>query len=97
MFKTTVCIAILLTVLTVILPMNSLAASNVVQVNANGQSCLHSRGPVYTTIQAAVNAVAFAGTVLVSPGTYPEQVTIIQPLTLRGVQSRNMGAAVVVP
>jgi parallel beta-helix repeat protein len=97
MFKTTVRIAILLTVLTMILTMNSFAASNVVQVNTNGQSCLHNKVPVYTTIQAAVDAVATGGTVLVCPGTYPEQVTISQPLTLRGVQSRNMGAAVVVP
>ena len=68
MFKTTACIAILLTVLTVFVPMNIFAASNVVQVNANGQSCLHNNVPVYTTIQAAVNAVASGGTVPGVPG-----------------------------
>jgi len=79
------------------LPMCCVAASNIVQVNANGKSCLHKKVPVYTTIQEAVNAVASGGTVLVCPGSYPEQVTITQPLTLRGVQSGNRDAAVVIP
>jgi hypothetical protein len=49
----------------------------------------------YTTIQSAVSAAPSGGTVLVCPGTYPEQVTITQPLNLKGVQAGNMDAAVV--
>ena len=43
--------------------------------------------PSYSTISLAVSAVAPGTTILVCPGTYPEQITITQPLTLRGVQS----------
>jgi len=49
----------------------------------------------YSTIQSAVNAVAPGGTVLVCPGTYPEQVSISQTLTLRGMTSGNSDAAVI--
>ena len=49
----------------------------------------------YSTISQAVAAAAPGTTVLVCPGTYPEQVTIIQPLSLRGVQSGNTGKAVI--
>jgi parallel beta-helix repeat protein len=49
----------------------------------------------YSTIQAAVNAVPDASTVIVCPGTYPEQVTITKPLTLIGVIDNNQGAAVI--
>jgi nitrous oxidase accessory protein NosD len=42
----------------------------------------------YLTISAAVAAAASGSTVLVCPGTYPEQVVITQPLTLRGL---NLG------
>ena len=45
----------------------------------------------YTTISLAVSAVEAESTILVCPGNYPEQVTITQPLTLRGVQSGNSG------
>jgi len=45
--------------------------------------------PTYTSISQAVTAVAPYTTVLVCPGNYPEQVTITQPLTLRGVRSGN--------
>jgi hypothetical protein len=45
--------------------------------------------PTYSTISQAVSAVAAGATILVCPGTYPEQVTITQPLTLRGVHSQN--------
>jgi parallel beta-helix repeat protein len=50
----------------------------------------------FPTIQAAVNAASSGSTVLVCPGTYPEQVDIARPLTLRGVRSGNMAAAVVI-
>jgi hypothetical protein len=45
----------------------------------------------YPTISQAVSAVPPGSTVLVCPGTYPEQVTITQALTLRGVHSGNAG------
>jgi hypothetical protein len=49
----------------------------------------------YTTIQEAVNGVPSGSTINVCPGTYPEQVTITQPLTLSGVQSGDNAAVVV--
>jgi len=51
--------------------------------------------PSFTTISAAVSTVPPGSTVLVCPGTYPEQVTIAQPLTLKGVSSGNAGQAVI--
>ncbi len=50
----------------------------------------------FTTIQAAVTAIPAGGTVLVCPGTYPEQVVITKALTLKGVQSGTMDASVIV-
>jgi hypothetical protein len=50
----------------------------------------------YSTISQAVAAAAPGTTVLVCPGTYPEQVTITQPLTLRGVQSGNFNDKAVI-
>ena len=47
-------------------------------------SCMPSL-PSFSTIQAAVNAVPPVGTVLVCPGSYPEQITITKPLTLKGI------------
>jgi hypothetical protein len=51
--------------------------------------------PHYSTIQAAVNASAWGGTVLVCPGTYPEQVVLNQPIVLKGVINGTAGAAVI--
>ena len=51
--------------------------------------------PSYTTISAAVISVPPGSTVDVCPGTYPEQVTIAQPLTLKGITSGNAGQAVI--
>jgi len=50
----------------------------------------------FSTIQSAVNASPAGATVLVCPGAYPEQVVINKALTLRGVQSGTLGAAVIV-
>src|SRR5882762_9925600 len=50
----------------------------------------------FSTIQSAVNASPAGATVLICPGTYPEQVVINKALTLRGVQSGTLGAAVIV-
>jgi len=47
----------------------------------------------YPTIGAAVAAVPAGSTIDVCPGTYPEQVVITQPLTLKGIAG---GAAAVV-
>jgi parallel beta-helix repeat protein len=49
----------------------------------------------FTTIQAAVNASAAGDTVLVCPGTYPEQVVIYQALTLRGIADGSAAEAVI--
>jgi len=51
--------------------------------------------PSYATISGAVSGVPPGSTVLVCPGTYPEQVTIAQPLTLKGISSGNAGQAVI--
>ena len=51
--------------------------------------------PSYATISAAVGAVPPFSTVEVCPGTYSEQVTIAQPLTLKGISSANAGQAVI--
>jgi len=49
----------------------------------------------FTTISAAVSSVPSGSTVEVCPGTYAEQVTIAQPLTLKGISSGNAGQAIV--
>lgn len=49
----------------------------------------------FTTIQAAVLASAVGGIVEVCPGTYREQVTIGEPLTLEGVSFGTAGRAVI--
>ncbi len=66
------------------------AASVAVGPNTCQPSLVH-----FATIQAAVSAVPFGATVLVCPGTYPEQVTITQPLTLKGVTDGVSGAAII--
>lgn len=48
----------------------------------------------YPTISQAVTAAVPGSTILVCPGTYPEQVTT-QPVTLRGVQSGNAANPVI--
>jgi hypothetical protein len=49
----------------------------------------------YATISAAVIGVPPGSTIDVCPGTYPEQVTIAQPLTLKGISVGNAGQAVI--
>src|SRR5262249_11935667 len=49
----------------------------------------------YSTIQAAVNAANANDTVAVCPGTYPEQVVITKPLTVKGVIAGTSGAVVI--
>ncbi len=52
-------------------------------------------GPNKPTIQAAVNASAEGGTVLVCPGIYPEQVTITKDLTVQGLVVGTAGQVVI--
>lgn len=52
----------------------------------------------FTTIQAAIDNVALSApgsTVLVCPGTYPEQVVVSTPLVLQGIVSGTAGAPVI--
>jgi len=79
----------LLMVSTVLLIVSG-AMAKTVQVGG----CLPSL-QTYPTISQAVIAVAPGSTILVCPGSYPEQVTITQPVTLRGVQSGNAANPVI--
>lgn len=49
----------------------------------------------FSTISAAVSSSPSPSTVLVCPGTYPEQVVISTPLTLQGVSVGNSNQAVI--
>jgi hypothetical protein len=49
----------------------------------------------FSTISAAVSSVPPGSTIYVCPGAYPEQVAILQPLTLQGVQVNNADRAVI--
>jgi hypothetical protein len=49
----------------------------------------------FTTISAAVAGVPAGATIQVCPGLYPEQVTITQPLTLKGITFNNASRAVI--
>src|SRR5438128_612116 len=53
-------------------------------------------GVHFTTIQAAVDAISAGGTIMICPGTYPEQVVVPKALTIKGIQSGTSGAAVIV-
>jgi hypothetical protein len=57
-------------------------------------SCISSLTK-FSTIQAAVSTVPAGSTILVCPGVYPEQVTISQPLTLRGQSINNADRPVI--
>lgn len=75
------------------LPGKSLFAATVVV----GPSTCEPTFIHYTRIQDAVSApLPPNSTVLVCPGTYPEQVVITQPLTLKGVSNAGMDAAVII-
>src|SRR6267378_587650 len=71
-----------------------LGASPMLAANYAVGTCKPSL-PSYATISAAVSGVPPFSTVLVCPGTYPDQVTIAQPLTLKGITSANAGQAVI--
>jgi hypothetical protein len=59
--------------------------------------CRQCAAPNKPTIQAAVNASSQGDTVLVCPGTYPEQVTITKNLTLQGLVVGTAGQVVITP
>jgi len=84
-------IAVIVAVVTLaVLPGRSWAVTNAVVGTCKA-------GTQFTTIQAAVNAATPASTVLVCPGNYPEQVTILKNLTLQGISPTFIGAATIVP
>jgi hypothetical protein len=51
--------------------------------------------PSYASISAAVSSVPPNSTVEICPGTYAEQITIAQPLTLKGIANGNAGQVVI--
>jgi len=53
-------------------------------------------GIQFPTIGAAVTATSAGGTIMVCPGTYPEQVTIPKAMTIKGITVGTSGAAVIV-
>jgi hypothetical protein len=71
-----------------------LAASPIFAANYAVGTCKPSLQS-YPTISAAVSKVPPFSTVEVCPGTYPDQITIAQPLTLKGISSGNAGQAVI--
>ena len=50
-------------------------------------------GTKFPTIQAAVNAAPSGSTIQICPGTYPEQVVIDKPLTVKGISASGAAAA----
>jgi hypothetical protein len=59
--------------------------------------CTSSKSPysIFITIQDAVTQVPAGSTINVCPGTYPEQVVISQPVTLRGVSYGGQSQVVI--
>jgi hypothetical protein len=59
--------------------------------------CTSSKSPysIFITIQEAVTQVPAGSTINVCPGTYPEQVVISQPVTLRGVSYGGQSQVVI--
>ena len=49
----------------------------------------------YSTIQAAINAAQSGDTITVCPGTYPEQIVVPIPLTIKGIAAGTSNAAVI--
>lgn len=49
----------------------------------------------YSTIGAAISSVPAGSTIMVCPNSYPEQIVIDKPLTLKGVAFDNGGAATI--
>jgi hypothetical protein len=74
-----------------------LAAQSVVAatytVGAQPSDCTHT--PNFSSIQTAVTSVPAGSIIEVCPDTYAEQITISQPLTLRGISVNNSKQAII--
>lgn len=53
--------------------------------------------PSFNTFSDAISGSPDGSTILVCPGTYPEQFTVDRNLTITGIQSGNSGLPVIVP
>jgi hypothetical protein len=53
--------------------------------------------PGYTTITDAINAAASGDTIEVCPALYPEQLTIMKPITIRGIGQSGVGRVLIQP
>jgi parallel beta-helix repeat protein len=84
-----------LAVVTAILALAALPGRSWAVTNAVVGKC--KAGTQFTTIQAAVNAATAGSTVQVCPGSYPEQVTILKNLTLKGLVAGLGSGAIIVP
>jgi len=62
-------------------PRVAATANPIVVVGASGATCPDAQ---FSTIQAAVNSASPGAVIQICVGTYPEQVTITKPLSLRG-------------
>jgi hypothetical protein len=72
------------------------AAGSVVYVSPGGSTAHHNtscRDAGFNSIQAAVNAVALHGDVIVCPGTYHQSVTVTKSLSLIGARGAVIDAA----
>jgi hypothetical protein len=58
-------------------------------------TCKPGKGTFYTSIQQAVTEAPSGTIINICPGTYAEQVTIQQPLTLKGMQNGNSAAVII--
>jgi hypothetical protein len=71
----------------------SLFSTGAIAKTVSVGTCLGNRQS-YSSISAAISAVPAGSTILICPGTYPEQVTIGQPMTLRGMQIGNSASTI---
>jgi nitrous oxidase accessory protein NosD len=58
-------------------------------------TCKPGKGTFYVSIQQAVTEAPSGTVINICPGTYAEQVTIQQPLTLKGMQNGNSAAVII--
>ena len=82
--------------LAIVLLAGASAAAAPMVVDPHATACV-TPSVHYTTIQQAINASQAGGTVQVCPGVYPEQISITQPLTLKGVGANGGVSRIVLP
>jgi len=80
------CLKRMLLAIAAIAAMNGISGPSLTAATVAVGTCV-SASAHYTTIQAAINAVAAGSTIKVCPGGYPEQVVINKNLTLTGVSA----------